>query len=320
MIVTLTPRTDFFPVPRVEIGFDPFTAFSGGTAPATGPDTLSGGSAGGTGPTIYSGGSAATASVDLPAGTDSVTLWWRSEGRTGKVRGVVSRFFTGAGGFLDLEAGLNALTTYELECFDGDTSLGRVSLGTVSLPWDGDENAVVIQQPLNPNLNAQVINLEGAWPSYSRTAVGELVTVEGATRPVVVGAGPRQGLTNVDIDFGVTDAAESAAVWATLGTDDAPQVPVWLIRAPAGFIPRRLFAHIATLNEVDIDYRYGDEWSRFQATVTEVSPPAPGLVISPLSYDDLDVSYASYDARDDAYPSYDDQDTDWALAGAAGGA
>ncbi|AXA95466.1 hypothetical protein [Microbacterium sp. PM5] len=318
MIVTLTPRTDFFPVPRVEITLEPLVIYDGGSAGSTGPGSLSGGSAGSTGP-LVSGGDASTTPIDLPDGTDAVTLWWRSQGRTDRVRGAISRFFTGAGGFLDLETGFDVPTTYELECFADGVSVGRVSLGTVTLPWVGDPNGVVLQQPLDPSLNATVFNMAGSWPSMTFTADGDAVRTEGQIQPTLIGAGPRQSASDVALDFGVSSDADAARVLATLGTQTQPQVPVWLIRAHQGFLPRRAFMLVSSLTQVDVNHRAGGEWSRFQATGLEVAPPAPALVKPSLRYSDLAAVFGTYTAIGAALPRYSEWSTAWEYAGAAGG-
>lgn len=266
----------------------------------------------------FDAGSPTTMQVTLPEGTDTITLWWSSEGRSDTVPGAILRPLTGSFGHLDVEAGFDVPTAYEAECFSGGQSLGRVTLGSAVLPWVGEPNGCIVQQPLNPYLNARVTNLLGSWPSLSYEAPGELVRTQGAMYPSLVGFGPRQAAQDVPIDFGAPTREIASQVRATLGTQDQPQLPVWLIRTHQGLLPRRFYGHVQTLTEVDVNLRAGKEWSRFQSVVTEVARPAPGLQISPLSYDDLDVSYADYDARDAAYDSYDAMDTDWSLAGAAG--
>lgn len=293
MIVTLIPHPEFAPVPFVEIRLDE---------------------------------SGAGESVVIPEGTDTITVWWSSEGRSDKVAGAVRRGLGDAFGHQDVEAGFNVPTSYELECLSGTQPLGRVPLGTVTLPWVGDVNGCLIQQPLDPYLNATVTNLAGSWPELAWEAPGELVGTQGAEYPSLVGFGPFLGATGVPIDFGAPTREISRQVKATLGIQAAQQfggqsnrqLPVWLIRTHQGLLPRRFYARVQTLREVDINSRSGKTWSRFVSTVTEIARPAPGLQISPLSYDDLDVSYAGYDERDAAYASYAAMDTDWSLAGAAG--
>lgn len=316
MIISLTAFTDYAPVPRVEIALvEEVTVDGGGVAPLG--DSVDGGGVVPAGDS-FTGGGPQLVDVAVPAGTDSFTLWWRSQGRSERVSGVIRRGFSGPVKVLDLEGGFDVPTEYELECFDGDVSLGRFGIGSIVLPWDGDANGVLIQQPLDPTLHVVAVNLEGSWPSITRGASGESVRTEGAVLGRLVGSGPRQGVAAVDVDFAVTSTADAEMVWGTLGTQDRPQLQVWLIRSHQGILPRRFFARVGDLTEIDVDS--ADEWSRFQATVEEIARPVPGLIISPLSYTDLDVSFASYTEMDAAFPSYSARDSAWEYAGASGGA
>jgi len=265
------------------------------------------------------GGAPAMVSVNIPDATDSVTLWRRSQGETYKTRGAVARPLGGLSGVLDMEAGFDVDSTFELECFVGESSLGRVPLGRAMLPWSGDRNGVLIQNPFNPALSVTAVNLSGSWPSLTRESGGESVRIEGARRPRLVGASPMGGATAVPIDFGVSSRAAADALWATLGTEDNPQLPVWLIRTHQGILPRVFFARVESLTEVDINYRSGREWSRFQAVVTEIAPPAPGLVAPTLRYSDLAAVFPTYSEMAAALPRYSDWSTAWQYAGAAGG-
>lgn len=296
---------------------EPLVVFDGGSAGSTGPGSLSGGSAGSTG-SLVTGGDASTTPVELPDGTDTVTLWWRSEGRSGRVRGVIGRFFTGAGGFLDMEASFDVPTTYELECFSGTDRLGRVTLGSVSLPAFGDPWQVLVQQPLNPSLNVVLEASTEHGSTAKRSSLGEVVQVEGQSLPYLIGSGVRSGVAT-ELWLKALTRADAARAWATLGTQENPQIPVWLIRGPGLLLPHALFCDALTVEEISIDVQIGGQRSIFRVDTTEVAPPAPGLVISPLTYEDLDVSFPSYDARDAAFATYDEMDSAWEYAGAAGG-
>lgn len=317
MIATLTPETGFAPVPHIRISIAEADAWDGGGPDTTGPDSFDGGSPS-TGGAGFDAGSPASLSVTLPDGTDTVTLWWTSEGRSDMVPGAIRRPLTSAFGHLDVEAGFDVPTAYEVECFAGGVAVGRVPIGSTLLPWEGDEDGCLVQQPLNPYLNTTVVNMAGSWPSLTREAPGELVRVQGAVFPSLVGAGPRQAAQEVAVQFGVAGRGMFDRLWATLGTQDDPQLPVWLIRSHQGILPRRFYGHVKTLTQTDAGYTGDEWWAEFSSTLAEVARPAPGLQVSPLSYDDLDVSFASYDERDAAYASYDEMDTDWSLAGAAG--
>jgi hypothetical protein len=317
VIVFLIPRPDFLPVPRVEIRMEA-EAFSwdGGSAGGEGSDELDGGNAGLSSPG-FDAGTAAAEFIDVPAGVDSLTLWRVSEGRRMKVRGAVGRVFAGSFSTQDVEAPFDTDASYEVEFFDSGMSVASQSVGKVILPWEGDPLGCLLQQPLDPSLNAVVVNLAGSADSVTREAPFELVHTEGNSAPSLIGAGPRRLASNVAVDFAAPSRATSRAVWATLGTDQDPQLPIWLVRPHAGLMPRVFFAGVKALTESEVDLRFGGEWTRFSASVDEVAPPAPALVIAPLSYSDLD-TYDSYSARDAAYGSYSAQDSDYSLAGAAG--
>lgn len=317
MIVTLTPLTDFAPVPRVEVGLlDEAFRWNGGGTTVEGPDDLDGGgpSSGGGG---YDAGTAFTYVVDLPPSTDRVTLWRQSAGRWLKVRGAVSRSFASSFGILDLEAG-RVDNAYEIECFNGATSLGRVPLGSVLLPHVGERYQAVVQQPLSPRLNVLVEELDIMVPSVTTNAPGELVYTEGSRFPSLVGFGPRRGLENVEVAFSAPTREFAAQLRATLGTDTQEQLPVWLIRSAHPLLPPVFFCEVRSLVEEGVNLHVGGTVSRFTARVTEVAPPAPALMESPLRYSDLMAVFPTYSALEAALPTYSQVNTAFEYAGAAG--
>lgn len=317
MIVSLTPLPDMAPVPRVEVRLEAAVVYDGGSPGETGP-SLSGGTPGGTGQ-VLDGGTPATVSVDVPAGTDRVTLWRTCQGRSIKVRGGVDRFYGGSFALLDLEAGFDRASTYELECWDGSTPVGRVALGSVTLPGPDDPWVTVVQQPLEPRLNVVFEETGVNAPGVGRVGPGSLVTVEGKSYPTVLSQGPRGGLSGVELSFAATTREVAAAAWATVGSEDDPQLPVWLVRSRHPLLPAVFFCDNRGLQEIGVNLHVGGTESRFELTVEEVAPPAPALVVSPLSYTDLDVSFPGYDVMDAAFTSYDARDSAWEYAGASGG-
>lgn len=251
----------------------------------------------------------AMVAADLPVGTTSVSLFKVVGGRTISVRGAVLRAFVTSLTLQDMEAPFGVATNYLAEGFNSlGASLGRVSLGTTTL----DVTDSVIQQPLDPSLSAKVTRLQALGSELHRKVRGELVTPEGRVRPTLIAEGPRQGLSELDLDFLVEPAGADTLI-ASLGTEDKPQLPVWLIRTPPPQrLPRLLYVFVPDLVEVPYP---NNGVVRLQAQVDEIEPPAPGLVTPPLSYADLDAAYATYALRDAAYASYAAMDSDWSLAG-----
>lgn len=274
MTVVLTPRPTMAPVPRVEIS---------------------------------------VGSADLPAGTNRVTLWRVANGREFKVRDGIDRVMVSTLSLIDVEPDLIGSVAYEAECWNGSNRLGRVSLGSTTVGWQG---GTVIQQPLDPSLAVEVQLNWGTAVELTRSTPGDLVFASGAVTPEYVGFGPRRSLQGVKLAFEVAPA-DREMLHATLGTYAVQQLPIWLVRSTDVRWPAVFFCHVPSLTDVDRT-GFGGDVLGFETTVDEVSPPAPALVVSLLSYEDLDVSFASYAAMDAAYASYDERDRDYSLAGAAG--
>lgn len=251
--------------------------------------------------------------ADLPAGTTRVTVWRVANDREFKVRDGIDRVMVSAISLIDVEPDLIGSVVYEAECWSPTSRLGRVSLGTTAVGWTG---GTVIQQPLDPSLSVEVQLNWGTANELARSTPGGLVFPSGAITPDYVGFGPRRSLQGVKVSLEVAPA-DRKVLQASLGTYSVQQLPIWLIRSTDVRWPAVFFCHVPALVEVDRS-GYGGDVLGYETAVDEVSPPAPALVVSLLSYEDLDVSYASYTAMDAAYASYDERDRDYTLAGAAG--
>lgn len=318
MIVTLTARSDMAPVPRVEIELQDADTFDGG-GPAAAPSiVLDGGGPTSTGAAV-SGGTAGLTVVTIPEGTQSVTVWRRDGRRRREVRGAIGMPFTGAKfGVQDREAGRGTANAYELDCLTGFGTTETVLLGSVLMPAPENPAETVIQQPFNPGLNAVVTETSANVDSVTRGAVTEAVYVEGGGYPRLVGFGPRRARTEVALSFEVDTREAAAAVWATLGDEDNPQLAAWLVRSMHPLLPRVFFCEVADLQEQGVDLAYGGTRSRFVVTVTEIEPPAPGLTVPAVRYSDLTAVFGTYSAISQALPRYSDWSTAWEYANAGG--
>lgn len=319
VIVSLVPRTDFAPVPRMEValGEEAFS-WDGGGSGDTGPDQFDGGNAGTTG-TGFDAGSASTVSVELPAGTNRYTLWRRADGRRMKVRGAVGRTFSGSLGVQDMEAPFARPCEYELECFAGEASLGTVPIGQAVLPpLPGEKWRTLIQQPLTPRLWAIVEDVDTNANEITRRADGEMLLTERSELPSLIGHGPRRGIEGAELVLAADTREVARRVWATLGTKESPQLQVWLIRGNHPFLPGVFFCSVADLRERMFDIQSGGEKSRFYTQATEIAPPAPALVEAPLRYSDLKAVFPTYSALKAALPRYSQVNTAFEYAGAGG--
>lgn len=282
---------------------------------------------------------------DVVPGAATVTVLSTVDGRRDPVRGMVEVPWTGAPvSRLDFAAPFDAAVSYQVQSLDGmGESLGisagvvlpevlegpppgedllagdsllpdEVLVGLGLLPeWGITESPALIQCPLDPTLNVQVTLLEGTAADVSRRVSGELFQPMTGDRPVWVGGAPLGGRN-----------ARMVVLTDVSGADMVHRIteayPVWLVRTPPPIrIPRQWHVVAGELVEQDISVHLGGEDVAFAADWTEVAAPAPGLVRSLLTYADLDAAYPSYAVRDAAYGSYSEMDSDWSVAGAAGG-
>lgn len=323
MISLLIPRPELAPVPRMELRLASLDIVDGGGASGGTSSTLDGGGPATTGEES-DGGSPALNIVTIPDGTDRVTVLRTVDGITHKVQGAVDRAYSGSLSVLDYAAPPNASSTYEIDCYGGDVSLGRVNAGSTFLPWVGRAGDVIVQNPFNPNLNAVVRNMAGSWQQISRDAPGDAVWSEGESLPTLVGFGPQRGVDALAVDFEAADRATAAKVWATLGTKESPQLRVWLIRSPnPGLMPKVFYGHVGPLAEMDRTVgrskgARGGGVSRFRASLQETKQPAPALMVPSLRYSDLAAAFGTYSGIADALPRYQDWASAWEYAGAAG--
>lgn len=253
---------------------------------------------------------------DLLPGTASITIRHRGDGREFFVRGAIDRSGVATVVAFDYEAPFRVEAVYEVLCFSsaGDY-IGAVLIGSTTVECD----LTVIQQPLDPKLNAVVRRLRATAETVSREARAELVDIEGEALPSLVGTGPRRGVSGLLLDLFVDSHEMADRLQATLGTYAQPQPQVWLVRTPPPMrIPRVLYCHVPALTEVEVNNHLGMSSIRFQATVTEVPQPAPGVSPAVLRYSDVEALYADYSDVEAVYTLYSDIQRDSSLIGAAG--
>lgn len=251
---------------------------------------------------------------DFPAGSVTVSLQSTVEGRTMFVRGGVRKAATAPLIVLDPEPGLMVPTSYTVVGYAADgTVVGTWPIGATVVEFDG----TVIQQPLDPRLSVRVARLEETAREVSRSTPGELVYPQGSVLPGLVGLGPRRGVHGLKLDVLVDSEEAADALQRTLGTYDTPQLPIWLVRTPPGQrFPRIFFCHVPELVEIPV-FGARNPLSRFQATVSEVRPPAPGIAVAALTHSDMKVFFTTHSEVKAEYATHSDVKRDTSLIGAA---
>lgn len=252
---------------------------------------------------------------EFPAGSVTVSLQSTCEGRTIDVRGGQRLPASSPVVVLDPEPGFGVPTAYTLTGFDAaGVVVGSRQLGSVTVEFAG----TVIQQPLDPRLSALVELMKGTGAELSRSTPGGPVYPQSSVLPGMVGLGPRRGLQRVPLVINTLTDEDAAALDATLGTYDTPQLPVWLVRTtPDGHLPRRFFCHVPELVKDDMFLGSDLGRVRFSATVTEVRPPVAGITSAGLTWSDVRVFYSTWSQLRAAYSTWSDLKRDTSLVGAA---
>lgn len=252
---------------------------------------------------------------EFPAGSVTVSLTRTSEGRTFAVRGGQRLPATSPAIVLDPEPPFQVVSSYTVVGHDASGNIvGSWPVGSVVVNFD----QAVIQQPLDPRLSVQVTRLKGTAEKLSRETPGSVAYPQGRVLPGLVGLGPRRGLRNVNLELFVDSLEDADMLQSTLGTYDTPQLPVWLVRTPIGQrVPRVFFCHVPELEEYAVIGSAQNEYVRFSASVTEVSPPAAGISAAVLTHSDMKVFFATHTAVKAQYATHSDIKRDTSLIGAA---
>lgn len=279
---SLTPLPDMGPVPRIEVLVDP---------------------------------------ADLLTDTVSATIRRRhldgaSGPRTFDVRGGVRKQAESTLVVMDFEAPFQVQSLFEAACYDeDDVYMGSVQLDTATLNYSG----TVIQHPFDPRISLSVRRLSGTAETVAFGSSGEVVYPDAPGLGNIVGFGGGRGVVGLPVDLLVDGHDNADMLHATLGTYEKPRLKAWLVRTPPPMrIPRVLFCWVPDLVEVDLDVRNGGSAVRFQATLTEIEPPAPGLSPAVLRHSDVKALFSTHTEVEAVYTLHSDIKRDQSLVGAGG--
>jgi len=249
---------------------------------------------------------------DLHVDTDRLTVYRLSDDRQWRVRGGVD--ISPGVASLDFEVPFKTAASYRAEQFDSlGNSLGFTESSDITVDYTG----TVVHQPLSPgDLWAKVRILSGSASVLRRPTEGDLVYAEGASVGRWIGTA-RQGLRAVPVSLLTETLADANQLQAMLGTYTTRQIGVLCIRTSDRIRwPRTFFAR-GDLDEIERNVKHAGSLIQFDASMDEVEPPFPGLVVPLLTYDDLD-AFGDYDEQDAGWLTYTDRDRAYELAGLAG--
>jgi hypothetical protein len=251
---------------------------------------------------------------EFPAGSVTVSITRRSEGRTMQVRGGQRLPATSPAIVIDTEAGFGVVSEYTVLGYDSAGAvIGSWPIGSTTLVFDQP----VVQQPLDPRLAVVAVKLGGTDTELVRETPGTPAWPQGSALPGVISMGPRRGLDGVELEL-MVDANVADTLQATLGTYERAQLPIWLVRTPPGRrLPAVFFCHVPRLRERDALVQLGIPRVLYSAVVTEVKPPAAGITAAVLTHSDMKVFFTTHTQVKAAYATHADVKRDMSLIGAA---
>ena len=226
----------------------------------------------------------------LAVGTATVTVFRIVQGRTFRVRAAVNAAAAGSFTRLDFEVPFGVAASYRAEMFDvAGVSLGFTDPTVVTLSvadaW--------IHNPLEPATALRVDLDYTSAKTITRPTVGEVFHPDGRTVGVLI-SGQRRGIVGVELMVSTGVEANAIGLDDMLGKYDTRGVPILCLRTPPYIrLPRTFYAAILEPVQRPINVHMGGALTEWDFTSTEVSPPAPGLLVPLLTRLDINTFYAT---------------------------
>lgn len=176
-----------------------------------------------------------------------------------------------------------------------------------------------MHNPLDPQGAVKaVFGDDTAW-TITRPTPGVVSHPKGRREGVVLSE-PRQGVTGLRVTVRTSSDADADKVQAMAGDDGRP--PIVCIRLGGDDkrtrVPQPLFLSALTVDELDMNHRWGGNELAHRFEGDEVAPPIPGLIVPLLRAKDINVSFATALAVNTGHLKAVDVNRRYDLAGAAG--
>lgn len=250
------------------------------------------------------------------AGTATVTVYRLAGGQERQVRGAVKAPTGGTLTRIDFEVPFNIPATYRAEQFNASgVSLGFTASSSVTVA----SSQTWMHNPLNPDGATRVILTGESAGSLVRPSPG-VVSHPLGRRVGLVLSEPRRGVTGLRLHVHTFTEMDANRVQSMFGDSGMP--PVVCIRLGGDDIrmrvPQPLFLSTLSVQEIDLNHRWGGGELEHQIEGDEVDPPIPGLFVPLLTRADLNVSFATRSALNAGGLTRADVNRRYDLAGAAG--
>lgn len=249
------------------------------------------------------------------AGTATVTVYRLSGGFEKQMRGAVRAATAGSLSRIDFEVPFNRSVSYRAEQFDANgNSLGFTPTKAITVVC----NDTWMHNPLNPDGAVRIVLTGESAGVITRPTPG-VVSRPLGRRVGVVLSEPRQGVVGLQITVQTSSDVDADRVQAMFG--DAGMPPVVCIRLGGADgrmrVPQPLFLSTLSVDEIDLNHRWGGTELVHEIEGDEVDPPIPGLFVPLLTRKDLNVSFATRTALNAGGLTRADINRLYSLAGAS---
>lgn len=227
----------------------------------------------------------------IPSGAATLTVWRSSRSGLAQVRSAVEARALSPFTVVDYTVPWNEDVTYWAEyATSTGVFVGETERAQVRVVFFGS----VLQQPLDPVLSTQILDLSESAHTISRSTLGEHLQPGGGGLPVWLGQGV--GGVSTRLRFALESDARRAVVKAMFGTRQEPLPPILCLRTSLPVDLPQPFIFLASETAWESwDHFAGGELTVLEWDVTETTEPALGLLVAPFSYEDLEAAFSSYE-------------------------
>lgn len=235
---------------------------------------------------------------DLQPSVHNITIWRTVDGRRAPVRGVRKVDVVGSDFFVDYEAPLGRLITYEMEIlsgfgYGGDTEASTITL-TATSGWMQDPLDPGSAIPLladDPGQTGEAMLMDASIKKLEYTSASALFEIVGTDEPVALLSNRR---VPSGIPFVIQTNAESAAADIRALIKQTPLVLVRPLAEWAAGLPGACYTAAATIVEAPINEAAGGDLIEWRFETPLVAPPTMKIVIPAYSYEDWQAEWTTY--------------------------
>lgn len=257
--------------------------------------------------------------TEIPAGATRITVSCQSRSGVRAVRQAVEAAATDPFSVTDYAVPWNEDVMYRADFSNSvGAPVGVPQYGLTRVTFFG----TVVHQPLDPSRRVAVDTMVATARNVQRTRMGEHVSLGGSGAPIWIGQGGSGLSTRLRLRlFSDLDRAAAESMFGSPASPIAPEQvfpPILCLRTSHPLNLPQPFIFLAAETDWEAwDHFAGGESTMLDWSVVETTEPALGLLVSPYSYEDIELQFATYEEIEAASATYEELEERSDLAGVA---